>query len=100
MNTFEAVYRAVAKIPKGYVSTYGIIAKYIGLKNPRVVGYALHSNKTPEEIPCHRVVNKAGRMAPGYAFGGPNIQKQLLEQEKITFMGSFVNLSKHLYKFT
>ncbi len=85
MNTFEAVYKAVAKIPKGKVSTYGNVAKYIGITNPKVVGYALHSNKTPDTIPCHRVVNIKGELAPGYAFGGPTIQKQLLEQEGITF---------------
>lgn len=99
MNSFEAVYEAVKKIPKGKVSTYGRIAKYLGINNPRVVGYALHSNKAPDTVPCHRVVNIKGGLAPGYAFGGPTIQKQLLNQEGITFIGEDVDIKKHLFKF-
>lgn len=99
MNTFDKVYKAVSKIPKGKVSTYGEIAKLMGISNPRVVGYALHVNKDPDNIPCHRVVNKFGKLAPGYAFGGLDVQKQLLEQEGITFINDSVNLNKHFYKF-
>lgn len=99
MNTFDKVYKAVSKIPKGKVSTYGEIAKLMGISNPRVVGYALHVNKDPDNIPCHRVVNKFGKLAPGYAFGGLDVQKQLLEQEGITFINNSVNLNKHFYKF-
>lgn len=99
MKTFDKVYKAVSKIPKGKVSTYGEIAKLIRISNPRVVGYALHSNKTPDTVPCHRVVNKFGKLAPGYAFGGPTIQKQLLGQEGITFVNESVDLSKHFFGF-
>lgn len=100
MNTFEKVYKVVAKIPKGKVTTYGIIAKKIGISNPRVVGYALHVNKNPDSVPCHRVVNKEGELAKGYAFGGLGIQKQLLEQEGIKFTGERVDLREQLFSFT
>ncbi len=100
MSTFQAIYKAVAKIPRGKVSTYGAIAKKVGISNPRVVGYALHVNKDPDNIPCHRVVNKKGELASGYAFGGLGIQKQLLEQEGVTFENDKVELSKHLFSFT
>ena len=100
MTTFEAVYKAIKKIPRGKVSTYGQIAKYAGISNPRVVGYALHSNKTPDTVPCHRVVNIKGGLAPGYAFGGPSVQKQLLSQEGVNFIGNNVDLKKSLFKFT
>lgn len=99
MSTFDLIYKQVSKIPRGKVSTYGIIAKKVGIINPRVVGYALHSNKTPEEVPCHRVVNIEGKLAPGYAFGGPTIQKQLLEQEGVKIIEDKVQLSQHLFKF-
>ena len=99
MSAFQAIYKAVAKIPRGKVSTYGTIAKEIGINNPRVVGYALHVNKDPDNIPCHRVVSKFGKLAPGYAFGGPTIQKQLLEQEGISFLDSGVDLNKHFFGF-
>ena len=56
MNTFERIYEIVKQIPGGKVATYGQIASLAG--NPRlarVVGYALHVNPEPDEIPCFRV---------------------------------------------
>ena len=86
MNTFERIYEVVKSIPEGKVATYGQVALLAG--NPRwarVVGYALHINPEPGIIPCHRVVNREGRVAPGFAFGGEGIQRQLLESEGIIF---------------
>ncbi len=86
MNTFEKIYEVVKSIPKGKVATYGQVAFLAG--NPRwarVVGYALHVNPDPSTIPCHRVVNREGRVAPGFAFGGEGVQRQLLEAEGIVF---------------
>lgn len=100
MNTFEKVYKAVSKIPKGKVTTYGQIAKYVGIGNPRVVGYALHVNKDPDNIPCHRVVNKEGKLAPGYAFGGLDVQRQILEQEGVKFENSKVKMEESFFSFT
>ena len=99
MNTFEAVYRVVRKIPKGKVTTYGIIARKVGIHNPKIVGYALHANKNPDEVPCHRVVSSKGELAKGYAFGGLDVQKQLLTREGISFTKDNVDLTKHLYKY-
>ena len=73
-NFFEQVYDVIRKIPKGKVMTYGQVAAILGTKDARKVGWALHGNTDPK-TPCHRVVNKDGRLAPGYAFGGPNEQK-------------------------
>jgi len=86
MNTFEKIYEVVCNIPKGKVATYGQVALLAG--NPRwarVVGYALHVNPRPGIIPCHRVVNREGKVAPGFAFGGAGVQRQLLESEGIVF---------------
>ncbi|MBQ6675172.1 MAG: MGMT family protein [Ruminococcus sp.] len=85
-NTFELIYEAVKKIPKGRVASYGQIAMLAG--NPRwarVVGYALHVNPDPENIPCYRVVTKDGRLSPAFAFGGENRQRELLEREGVEF---------------
>ncbi len=81
---FEKIYEEVKKIPKGKVSTYGEIAKKAGT-TPRVVGFALHGNPDPKNIPCHRVVFKDGRLSPGYVFGGIGKQKELLEKEGLVF---------------
>lgn len=97
MNTFDRIYKVVAKIPRGKVSTYGSIAKKIGVNNPRVVGYALHVNPDPDNIPCHRVVNIKGELARGYAFGGRQIQRKLLESEGIKFADGKVLLPKYLF---
>ena len=86
MNTFEKIYEVVKSIPEGKVATYGQVALLAG--NPRwarVVGYALHVNPYPGIIPCHRVVNREGRVAPGFAFGGEDVQRQLLEAEGVVF---------------
>ena len=86
MTTFERIYEVVKQIPCGKVATYGQVALMAG--NPRwsrVVGYALHQNPAPGVIPCHRVVNREGRVAPAFAFGGSGVQRALLEQEGIVF---------------
>ncbi|MBO5852292.1 MAG: MGMT family protein [Clostridia bacterium] len=86
MTVFERIYELVKTIPKGRVATYGQVALFAG--NPRwarVVGYALHNNPSPETIPCHRVVNREGRVADAFVFGGGNAQRSLLEKEGIVF---------------
>lgn len=86
MTVFERIYEVVCKVPKGKVATYGQVALLAG--NPRwarVVGYALHINPDPGVIPCHRIVNRDGRLAPAFAFGGENAQRRLLENEGVTF---------------
>lgn len=83
---FTAVYEVVKSVPKGKVISYGKVAEIVGYKNmARQVGWALHSNPTPIEIPCHRVVFKDGSLTKSFAFGGENVQKSLLEKEGITF---------------
>ena len=99
-NIFSKIYDAVLKIPEGKVATYGFIAALSG--NPRraqIVGYALHANPEPIKIPCHRVVNREGRLAPAFAFGGENAQRELLEREGVTFLeDGRVDLEKHLWR--
>ena len=84
-NYREKVYALVSKIPKGKVTTYGAIGKKLHM-SPRTVGTALHLNPYEGEVPCHRVVNREGRIAPGFAFGGINAQRQLLEKEGVIFI--------------
>ncbi|MCI1935312.1 MAG: MGMT family protein [Bifidobacteriaceae bacterium] len=82
----ERVYAAVRCIPKGSVATYGQIARSIGAPRcARLVGFALHRNPYQGEVPCHRVVFADGGLAPGFAFGGPEEQRALLEGEGVVF---------------
>lgn len=97
-NIFQQVYEIVCMIPYGKVATYGQIAMLLG--NPRmsrVVGYALHVNPDPDNIPCYRVVNKQGEVSGAFAFGGPNRQRELLENEGIEFIGDRVDMDKYLW---
>ncbi|MGI5826293.1 MAG: MGMT family protein [Patescibacteria group bacterium] len=83
-GVFQRIYEEVKKIPRGKTASYGEIARKAGT-TPRVVGYALHANPDPENIPCHRVVFKDGSLSPGYVFGGEGKQKEKLEAEGIKF---------------
>lgn len=97
MNTFEKIYEVVKSIPKGKVATYGQVAFLAGNRHwARVVGYALHVNPEPGVIPCHRVVNREGRVAPGFAFGGEDVQKSMLEAEGVVFeQDGSIDLNKY-----
>ena len=82
----DAVYEVVRQIPTGRVATYGQVARMAGRpRNARFVGFALHANPEPGHIPCHRVVFKDGSLAPGFAFGGEDEQRRLLEREGVGF---------------
>lgn len=97
MNYREKVYQIVKQIPKGKVTTYGAIAKRLHM-SPRTVGIALHLNPYKGQVPCHRVVNREGRIAPGFAFGGIGAQRKLLEDEGIKFIDStHLKLSDYFY---
>lgn len=85
MTTFEKIYKIVSSITKGKVMTYKQIADIVKTTS-RVVGFALHANKDPKNIPCHRVIKSNGTLAKGYAFGGAEKQKELLKKEGIVFL--------------
>ena len=97
-NTFSMIYDVVKRIPKGKVATYGMVASLAG--NPRwsrVVGYALHVNPDPENIPCYRVVNRFGEVSKAFAFGGENVQIELLKKDGVRFIDNKVDLSEFLW---
>ena len=96
---FERVYEFVRRVPKGKVVTYGQVAAAIGAPRcARQVGWALHVNPEPGVIPCHRVVNREGRLAPAFAFGGPEVQASLLEAEGVQVEGGYVDLNKYRWE--
>lgn len=92
----KRIYEAVKRIPKGKVATYGKVAEMAGNKKmSRAVGNALHKNPDPENIPCFRVVNSKGELAPEFAFGGIGEQRKLLEADGIEVKDNKVDLSKY-----
>lgn len=94
-NFQDEVYRIVKLIPKGKVTTYGEIAFKLGKPRwSRQVGWALHQNRDVN-TPCHRVVDRNGRLAPNFAFDGAVEQRIRLEREKVTLKDNMhVDLSK------
>lgn len=100
----DLVYRIVSHIPRGRVLTYGGVARLAGLKNPRLVGHFLHVNENWRRVPCHRVVNAAGRVAPAFGWGGARIHASRLRRDGVTFLRhdepAVVDLKRHLWKPT
>lgn len=79
----EKVYMVIKAIPRGKVTTYKAVAELLGV-SPRTVARALRRNPRPIEIPCHRVI-MSDRSVGGYAFGGPEVKRRLLESEGVRF---------------
>ncbi len=99
MKFDEQVYRTVKLVPEGKVATYGQIAFMSGHKGAaRAVGNALHVNPYFGEVPCHRVVNSQGRLAPSFAFGGIDAQKTMLEREGVEVTDGKVDLEKYQWR--
>lgn len=87
-------------MPFGMVTTYGDVARAIGApRASRQVGWALHHNPEPGVIPCHRVVFKEGFLSEGFAFGGKDVQRAMLEREGVEFSEKYkVNMLKHRWE--
>ncbi len=86
------VLSVVEEIPEGRVATYGQIARLTGRdRNARMIGKILSISAYYGQYPCHRVVNHAGRTAPGF-----HAQRELLENEGVKFrMNGSVDLKKY-----
>jgi O-6-methylguanine DNA methyltransferase len=92
----KRIYQAVKQIPYGHVATYGQVAELAGNpKMSRAVGNALHKNPDPENIHCYRVVNSKGELAGRFAFGGADVQAELLRSEGIEVVDNCVDLEKY-----
>ena len=85
---FERVYDRVRLVPEGYVVSYGQVARLVGEpRKARFVGFAMHGSPgMAGGVPCHRVVFKDGSLAPGFAFGGPDVQREMLLGEGVQFL--------------
>lgn len=92
----KRIYEAVKRVPKGKVATYGQIAYLAGDKKmSRAVGNALHKNPDPAHIPCYRIVNAKGELAGAFAFGGGEVQAELLRADGIEVVDGKVDLKRY-----
>jgi len=100
VDFFQMVYQVVRLIPKGRVTSYGAIAKYLGAAgSSRLVGYAMNgSHKQKPKVPAHRVVNRNGLLTGKLQFDTPYQMQELLEKEKIKVKkDKIVDFQKHFW---
>jgi methylated-DNA-protein-cysteine methyltransferase related protein len=81
-NFFAQVYEVVKLVPKGRVTSYGAIAKYLGIKSgARMVGWAMNAAHTIKNVPAHRVLNRNGLLTGRHHFETPKTMQKLLAKE-------------------
>jgi methylated-DNA-protein-cysteine methyltransferase related protein len=99
VTTYERIYRAVRRVPRGRVATYGQIAELAKASGPRQVGYALHALPDGHDLPWHRIINARGTISLDSGLGGGSLQRALLEAEKVEFDAQGrVDLKRFLWK--
>ena len=77
-SSYQRIYAAVRRIPRGRVSTYGAIARVAGLAGQaRQVGYALSALPAGTTVPWHRVINAQGRLSLERSASGAGITQRL-----------------------
>ena len=82
MNLDKKIYKKLLEVPEGKITTYGELAKAVGIKNgQRAVGRIMNKNPYPAIIPCHRVVKSDGKVG-GYAYG-QQVKINMLSKEGI-----------------
>ena len=95
---FQDVFDVVKQIPKGRVSTYGSIAKYLGTgMSARMVGWAMNaSHQSADYVPAQRVVNRNGMLTGKHHFSNPDEMEQLLNADGVLVKDDQVVDFKHL----
>jgi len=84
IDFFEQVWDVVQLIPAGRVTSYGVIATYLGAKrSSRMVGWAMNAAHKYPDIPAHRVVNRNGLLSGKMHFSTPTLMEEKLSQEGI-----------------
>lgn len=88
------MYALVRRVPRGRVATYGQIALLLGRpRGGREVGWALHACGDPR-VPCHRIVDRTGRLAPHFGGVGPKLQEDRLAAEGVRSRRHRVDLAR------
>jgi methylated-DNA-protein-cysteine methyltransferase-like protein len=96
---FLNVYDVVRLIPKGRVTSYGAIAKYLGTgRSSRMVGWAMNGSHLKKNVPAHRVVNRDGLLTGKMHFSPPGLMQELLEKEGIRVKkDKIIDFKKHFW---
>jgi methylated-DNA-protein-cysteine methyltransferase-like protein len=98
----EKIYDLVRQVPRGKVTTYGILAEKVGTRTTsRMVGWAMNASHTATpKVPAHRVVNRNGLLTGKHHFGSPTLMEELLRAEGVEVKeDQIVDFKKHLFLF-
>jgi O-6-methylguanine DNA methyltransferase len=96
----QQVWNAIALIPRGRVTTYGEIARFIGTRAVRAVGTAVGKNPYAPAVPCHRVVRASGEVGLYSAPGGVAAKIARLQREGVEVAeGYVVDFARVLWRF-
>lgn len=98
-NFYEQVFEVVRLVPKGRVTSYGAIAKALGVANSsRMVGHAMnYAGMSQPKVPAHRVVNSAGLLTGKFHFSPPALMEELLAAEGIIVENDKVKNFKKIF---
>ncbi len=95
---FHNVYDVVRLIPKGRVTSYGAIAKYLGSpRSSRMVGWAMNAAHNFSDVPAHRVVNRSGVLTGKMHFSTPTEMEKLLQKEGVSVSNDKVEKLNSVY---
>jgi methylated-DNA-[protein]-cysteine S-methyltransferase len=98
LNLEDKVYKKLLEVPLGMVTTYGELARAVGLKNgQRVIGRIMNKNPYPVIVPCHRVIKSNGKIG-GYAWG-EKIKTNMLSKEGVKIKNGKIIDLEMIYKF-
>ena len=98
MTFNDRCYQLLFQIPKGKVSTYKEIAKFLNTKAYRAVGNAMRKNPNPIITPCHRIVKSDGSVGQ-YALGVSQKIRLLRDEGIIIRKNKIFNFRNHFYSF-
>ena len=94
------VWDALLLIPRGRVTTYGEIARYLGTGAVRAVGTAVGKNPNAPDVPCHRVVPSTGKIGMYSGGEGPPTKMALLQEEGVVIRdGKVADFSRVFWRF-
>jgi methylated-DNA-protein-cysteine methyltransferase related protein len=96
---FDLVFQVVRQIPEGKITSYGAIARYLGIgSSARTVGWAMNaSHHQKEYVPAHRVLNRNGQLTGKFHFNPPESMQQALEAEGVVVVEDQVQNFKNHY---
>lgn len=95
----QTVYKKLLEVPKGKVTTYGELARAVGLENgQRIIGQIMARNPFPVIVPCHRVVKSDGKI--GGFFYGDKVKTKMLSDEGVKISdGKIKDWEKTVFRF-